>query len=106
MISKVETIISSQKFYFIETISERAFGASERKQLSKKTFAFNFEKVINKLMLSSIEKLIIFAKNNASNFNNFSNFLIDIFNQSTSTLLLNIMFDVNNFNNINVIQQQ
>ena len=106
MIFRTKTIILFQKLYSIKAISKKAFDVLERKQLSKKTFAFDFEEVINKLMLSSIEKSTI-VKNNASNFNNFNNFLIDvIFNQFTSISSSSIMPDFNNFNDIDFIEQQ
>ena len=57
-------------------------------------------------MLFSIKKSTI-VKNNASNFNNFNNSFINvIFNQNISTSSSSIMSDVNNFNNIDFIEQQ
>ena len=103
---KAETITSFYKLYFIEAILEKASDALEKKQLSKKAFVFDFEEIINKLMLSSIEKSIFIAKNNGTNFNNFNNFYIDIiFNQFISISSSNIMSDVNNFNDIDLIEQ-
>ena len=106
MIFRAETITSSQKSYFIKTISKRTFDAFERKQLLKNAFALDLERAINNLMLSSIEKWIIIVKNNASNFNNLNNSLIDISNQSTSISSSSIMPNINNFNDIDFIEQQ
>ena len=107
LVSRAGTVTPPHKPYSTGATPERAPGAPERERLSKEAFAFDFEGAINKLVLPSVEKPVLTARDNGTNSSNPSNSRTGATsNQSTSTPPSSTMPDANNFNGTGFTEQQ